>query len=77
MITYPSIDPVLLQIGPLKVHWYGLMYLVAFAAAWWLGRKRAAQSNGLISPQQVDDMIFYGALGVVIGGRLGSVVLSG
>ena len=73
MITYPSIDPVLLQIGPLKVHWYGLMYLVAFAAAWWLGRKRAAQSNGLISPQQVDDMIFYGALGVVIGGRLGSV----
>lgn len=74
MITYPAIDPVLLQIGPLKVHWYGLMYLVAFAAAWWLGRKRAVHSNGLISPAQVDDLIFFGALGVVIGGRVGSVL---
>ncbi len=74
MITYPAIDPVLLQIGPLKVHWYGLMYLVAFAAAWLLGRKRAVQSNGLISPAQVDDLIFFGALGVVIGGRVGSVL---
>ena len=74
MITYPAIDPVLLQIGPLKVHWYGLMYIVAFAAAWWLGRKRALQSNGLITPPQIDDLIFYGALGVVIGGRVGSVL---
>ncbi|MDJ0832517.1 MAG: prolipoprotein diacylglyceryl transferase [Gammaproteobacteria bacterium] len=74
MITYPAIDPVLLQIGPLKVHWYGLMYLVAFAVAWWLGRKRAVDSNGLISPAQIDDLIFYGALGVVIGGRVGSVL---
>ena len=73
MIAYPSIDPVLVELGPLKIHWYGLMYLCAFASAWWLGKKRAATSNGLISPQQVDDLIFYGAVGVVLGGRIGSV----
>ncbi len=74
MIVYPSIDPVLLELGPLKIHWYGLMYLIAFASAWWLGKKRAANSNGLISPVQVDDLIFYGAVGVVVGGRVGSVL---
>ncbi len=58
MIAYPSIDPVLLELGPLKIHWYGLMYLIAFGSAWWLGKKRAATSDGLISPQQVDDLIF-------------------
>jgi phosphatidylglycerol---prolipoprotein diacylglyceryl transferase len=74
MITYPSIDPVLLDLGPLKIHWYGLMYLCAFASAWWLGKKRAQVSNGLITAEQVDDLIFYGAIGVVVGGRIGSVV---
>ncbi|MCP4078155.1 MAG: prolipoprotein diacylglyceryl transferase [Gammaproteobacteria bacterium] len=74
MIVYPSIDPVLLELGPLKIHWYGLMYLIAFASAWWLGKKRAEKSNGLISPVQVDDLIFYGAVGVVVGGRVGSVL---
>lgn len=73
MIAYPNIDPVLLELGPLKVHWYGVMYLIAFGSAWWLGKKRALKSNGLISPQQVDDLIFYGAIGVVVGGRVGSV----
>jgi len=74
MITYPAIDPVLLELGPLKIHWYGVMYLVAFASAWYLGRKRTKQSGGLISAEQMDDLIFYGAMGVVIGGRVGSVV---
>jgi len=74
MIAYPSIDPVLLEIGPLKVHWYGVMYLFAFASAWWLGKKRASNPNGLITAEQVDDLIFYGAVGVVLGGRLGSVL---
>jgi phosphatidylglycerol---prolipoprotein diacylglyceryl transferase len=73
MIAYPSIDPVLLELGPLKIHWYGLMYLCAFGSAWWLGKKRAPTSDGLISSQQVDDLIFYGAIGVVLGGRIGSV----
>jgi phosphatidylglycerol:prolipoprotein diacylglycerol transferase len=49
------------------------MYLIAFGSAWWLGKKRAQMSKGLISPQQVDDLIFYGAIGVVVGGRVGSV----
>jgi phosphatidylglycerol:prolipoprotein diacylglycerol transferase len=74
MIAYPSIDPVAVAIGPLKVHWYGLMYLVAFSTAWWLGRKRAARADSPITPAQVDDLIFYGAMGAVIGGRLGSVL---
>ena len=50
------------------------MYLFAFGSAWWLGKRRAAQSNGLISTAQVDDLIFYGAMGVVLGGRVGSVL---
>lgn len=74
MLTYPAIDPVLLELGPLKIHWYGLMYLVAFASAWFLGRKRANRPGSLINAEQVDDLIFYGALGVVIGGRVGSII---
>jgi len=74
MIAYPQIDPVVVALGPVKIHWYGLMYLLAFASAWWLGRKRAAKANSIIQPQQVDDLIFYGAIGVVLGGRIGSVL---
>lgn len=73
MIEYPSFDPVALALGPLKVHWYGLMYLLAFASAWWLGKLRARAPHAVVKPAQVDDLIFYGALGVVLGGRLGSV----
>ncbi len=74
MITYPAIDPVMVSLGPIKVHWYGVMYLVAFGTAWWLGKRRALKTNGMIAPQQVDDVIFYGAIGVVVGGRVGSVI---
>ena len=76
MLTYPNIDPVALDLGPLKVHWYGIMYLVSFAGAWWLGRLRAAQPLGghRLKPEQVDDLIFYIALGVVLGGRIGYVL---
>ncbi len=74
MIAYPTIDPVAIAIGPVKIHWYGLMYLVAFATAWWLGKLRARQAHSPVAPEQVDDLIFYGALGVVLGGRIGSVI---
>jgi phosphatidylglycerol:prolipoprotein diacylglycerol transferase len=74
MIAFPSIDPVAIALGPVKVHWYGLMYLFAFASAWWLGRRRAASAHSPVKPEQMDDLIFYGALGVVLGGRIGSVI---
>lgn len=74
MIAYPQIDPVVFALGPVKVHWYGLMYLIAFGSAWWLGRRRAQSEGSVVQPQQVDDLIFYGAIGVVLGGRVGSVL---
>ncbi|MCU7798350.1 MAG: prolipoprotein diacylglyceryl transferase [Candidatus Thiodiazotropha sp. (ex Semelilucina semeliformis)] len=78
MITYPEfIDPVLLAIGPLQIHWYGVMYLIGFLGGWWLGRVRAAKPGCLWSPQQVDDIVFYIVLGVVLGGRVGSVLFYG
>ncbi|MCP4469179.1 MAG: prolipoprotein diacylglyceryl transferase [Gammaproteobacteria bacterium] len=74
MIAYPSIDPVALALGPVKIHWYGLMYLFAFGSAWWLGKQRARQEHALVKPGQIDDLVFYGALGAVLGGRVGSVI---
>jgi phosphatidylglycerol:prolipoprotein diacylglycerol transferase len=71
MLTYPEIDPVAIAIGPLKIHWYGLMYLIGFAGAWWLMRLRAQAPKSGWSTEQVDDLLFYGALGVVAGGRVG------
>ncbi len=72
IILYPEIDPVLFQLGPLKIHWYGTMYLIGFGIAWWLGSRRAEKAN--ITPEQMSDLIFYGVLGVVLGGRLGYVL---
>ncbi|MBK9426331.1 MAG: prolipoprotein diacylglyceryl transferase [Gammaproteobacteria bacterium] len=72
MLTYPVIDPVAVALGPVKVHWYGLMYLLGFAAAWWLAMRRSQQPWAPVRRAQVDDLIVYAALGVVIGGRLGS-----
>ena len=45
MLTYPNIDPIAFGLGPLKVHWYGLMYMIGFGSAWWLGRRRAMRPN--------------------------------
>ena len=74
MIAYPEIEPVAFSLGPLKVHWYGLMYLAGFALALWLGSVRARASNGLWRPEQVSDLVFYGAVGVILGGRCGYVL---
>lgn len=74
MLTYPNIDPVAFELGPLSVHWYGLMYAVGFVCAWWLGRLRARRPDSPITPAQMDDVIVYGALGVILGGRLGYVL---
>ncbi len=77
MLTYPQIDPVALELGPLKIHWYGLMYLLGFAAAWWLARSRARQPGSGWTDEQVSDLIFWCALGVVLGGRFGYVLFYG
>ena len=74
MIQYPDINPIALDLGPLQVHWYGIMYLLAFAGAWFLGRIRCNRSKGLWSEEQLSDLIFYGAIGVILGGRMGYVL---
>ncbi|WP_226668203.1 prolipoprotein diacylglyceryl transferase [Microbulbifer aggregans] len=71
MLTYPEIDPVAVAIGPLKVHWYGLMYLAGFAAAWWLAMRRASKPWSPVIKSEVEDLILFCAIGVVVGGRLG------
>lgn len=71
MLYYPPINPIAFQIGPLKVHWYGLMYLVAFALAWLLALHRANKPNSGWRSTQITDLIFYSALGVILGGRIG------
>ena len=76
-MIYPEFDPVAIQLGPLAVRWYGLMYLIGFAAAWWLGRRRARRPGSPISAPQMDDLLFYAALGVILGGRLGYTLFYG
>lgn len=71
MLTYPDIDPIAIALGPLKIHWYGLMYLAGFIGAWLLGLYRTRNSDSGWTRKQVEDLIFYGALGVILGGRLG------
>ncbi|MFV9474945.1 prolipoprotein diacylglyceryl transferase [Advenella sp. RU8] len=74
MIPFPEINPVAIEIGPLKVHWYGLMYLLAFALVWILGRYRIKKGMIDLTQQRFEDLIFYGVLGVIAGGRLGYIL---
>ena len=75
MLVHPQFDPIAIHLGPLAVRWYGLMYLLGFALFILLGRYRIKQSpNGAFSSNMLDDMLFYGVLGVILGGRLGFVV---
>src|ERR1700729_2976639 len=77
MLRYPNIDPIAVSLGPLRIHWYGVMYLVGFAAAWWLARRRAATPGSSWKSSDVDDVIFYAMLGVILGGRIGYVLFYG
>ncbi len=74
MLQHPQFDPVAIAIGPLAVHWYGLTYLVAFGLFWWLGTRRVAlpqfASRGW-TRRDVEDLLFWGVIGVVVGGRVG------
>ena len=74
MITYPEIDPVAISVGPLAIHWYGLMYLTGFALMWVLGMYRARQPDSGWTKQQVEDLVFYGAVGLILGARFGYIL---
>jgi len=78
--TFPLInfDPVAVSIGPLDIHWYGVMYLLAFLAFWGMGNRRVLrQSWWGLSKQDVSDLLFYGMLGVIFGGRIGYMLFYG
>lgn len=75
MLVHPQFDPVAISIGPLAVRWYGLMYLLGFSLFILLGRYRIRQQpNGVFTREMLDDALFYGVLGVILGGRLGHVL---
>lgn len=74
MLPYPQIDPVAIALGPVKIHWYGLMYLIGIGGAWWLASRRLAQFDASWSKEKLSDLVFWVALGVIAGGRLGYVL---
>jgi phosphatidylglycerol---prolipoprotein diacylglyceryl transferase len=74
MLVHPQFDPVALSLGPVQIHWYGLTYLVAFGLFLWLARRRVQLphfAHAGWSARDVEDLLFYGVLGVVVGGRIG------
>jgi len=75
MLSYPDIDPIALALGPIKIHWYGITYVVGLVTAWLMLRWRA-KKNPLLgwTKEHIDDVVFFATLGVIIGGRLGSVL---
>ena len=72
-IQFPAIDPVIFSVGPVAIRWYGLMYLIGFVAAMFIANRAADNSKGEWTRDQVSDLLFYGFLGVILGGRLGYV----
>lgn len=74
MLIHPQFDPVALQIGPIAIHWYGLMYLIGFGLVWIAGRWRINHGKTDLSLRDLEDIIFYGVIGVIAGGRLGYVL---
>lgn len=81
MLTHPNFSPLIFSVGPFQlfgktigpigIHWYGLMYLLAFVTAWFIAVKRSEDKNSPIRKAQVEDLVVYGAIGVVVGGRIG------
>ena len=74
MLPYPQIDPVALAIGPLKIHWYGLMYLIGIGAAWLILSRRLNRFDPTWDKEKLSDLVFWVAMGVIVGGRLGYVL---
>ncbi|WP_286262678.1 prolipoprotein diacylglyceryl transferase [Thalassotalea atypica] len=73
-IQFPQIDPIIFSVGPVAVRWYGLMYLIGFVAALYIANRAADKSKGIWTREQVSDLLFYGFLGVILGGRVGYVL---
>lgn len=71
MIFFNDIDPIAVQVGPLGIHWYGLMYLGGFVAGYWLGARRVAAGRLVATKDAYGDLMFYAMLGVILGGRIG------
>ena len=69
----PQIDPIAISLGPIDIRWYGLMYLVGFAFAFWMANRQCDRSNGVWTREQASDLLFYGFMGVILGGRAGYV----
>lgn len=74
MLIHPQIDPVLISFGPLAIRWYALSYIVGFVLFIWLGRRRIAAGNSVFTREQLDDFLFWGVVGVILGGRLGYIL---
>ena len=74
MLTYPDIDPVAVSLGPVAIHWYGLMYLIGFVGGWWLGVVSARRPESGWQTSEIGDLLFYVALGVILGGRVGYIL---
>jgi len=74
MFTYPNIDPVLIHFtDTIGIRWYGMMYVLGFLSFLLLGKMRARRPHSPVKPEQVDDILFYGAIGVILGGRIGEI----
>lgn len=71
MLVHPNFDPVAVHLGPLKIHWYGLCYLVGFWGCWWLAVVRGRKPHVGWPAERVSDVLFYVVLGVILGGRIG------
>ena len=71
MMQYPQIDPIAVSLGPIKVHWYGLMYLIGFWGGYYLALRRGRRPFSPFSPQALSDLLFFIVLGVILGGRIG------
>lgn len=73
-LQFPIIDPIIFSIGPVALRWYGMMYLIGFVGAMLIANKAADKSGGEWTRDQVSDLLFYGFLGVILGGRIGYVL---
>ncbi|MBP5698673.1 MAG: prolipoprotein diacylglyceryl transferase [Alphaproteobacteria bacterium] len=73
-IDFPNISPIAFALGPINIHWYALAYLFGILSAWWLTKRNIAKYNLGITGPQLDDLVFYTTLGIILGGRLGYVL---